>query len=96
MIWYIAGKITGDKNYTKKFMDAAVRLNMSDEKNVVLNPAMLPCNIPSEKAMSICMKMLEQADSVYALKDWVQSDGAGIEVAYARYLGKEIIFEEEI
>jgi len=94
MIVYIAGKMTGlpDKGRAK-FADAARRLR--DEGNIVLNPAELPDGMPGTSYMPICLAMVSVADAVYALDNWTESSGARIEVRYARYQGKKILFEEK-
>ena len=93
MIAYIAGKITGDDNYREKFALAEEELYSYESIDTVLNPATLPETLPNDAALKICLAMVEQADCIYALADWIKSEGAGIEIAYARYLGKYVMFE---
>ena len=89
---YIAGKITGDPEYRKKFADAELRVRGHGE-NVVLNPAVLPEGLDGEDYMRICLSMLDSADAIYMLRDWPHSEGATIELYYARYAGKKIMYE---
>lgn len=93
MIVYIAGKMTGlpDKGRAK-FADAAKMLQ--DKGHIVLNPAELPDGMPGTRYMPICLAMVQAADTVYALDNWKDSNGARIEVRYARYQGKNIVFQE--
>ena len=90
---YIAGKITGDKDYRAKFCLADVRLRIEGYK--VLNPALLPDGLERRQYMDICFAMIRQSDAVYFLKDWKESEGAKIEHALAEYEEREIIYEED-
>ena len=49
--------------------------------------------MPGSSYMPICIAMVGVADAVYALDNWKDSNGARIEVRYARYQKKKIIFE---
>lgn len=89
---YIAGKITGDPNYRKKFRDAQEFLERGG--SIVLNPAILPDGMKSGDYMRICIAMLESADKVFMLKDWYGSRGAQIERNYAIYTGKKIVYQK--
>ena len=91
---YLAGKITGDPQYKKKFFRAAHELTAAGF--VVLNPAMLP---PSgfEYAAYIRMSaaMLDECEAACFLSDWKDSEGAVSEHRRAAAQGKEIFFFEE-
>ena len=88
---YIAGKITGDRKYRRKFLDVAKRFQ--EQFDVPLNPAVLPDGLEEADYMRICMAMLDSADAVFMLKDWQQSRGATLEHAYAKRVGKTIFYE---
>lgn len=92
MTIYIAGKMTGmpDKGRSK-FASAAERLR--EKGHIVLNPAELPDGMPGGNYMPICLAMVGVADAVYALDNWTQSEGATVEVRYAKYQGKTILRE---
>ena len=92
MIVYIAGKMTGlpDKGRAKF---AAAAKTLRDKGHIVLNPADLPVGMPGGNYMPICLAMVGVADAVYALDNWMQSDGATLEVRYAKYQGKAILQE---
>lgn len=94
MTIYIAGKMAGlpDKGRAK-FASAAERLR--EKGHIVLNPVELPDGMPGSSYMPICLAMVGVADAVYALDNWKDSRGAWIEVRYARYQGKNIVFQEE-
>lgn len=91
---YIAGKMTGLPDLGRaKFSVAAKALR---EKGFpVLNPAELPDGMPGNRYMPICLAMIDAADTVYALNNWKDSPGARIEVNYAGYQGKNIVFQEK-
>lgn len=89
---YIAGKITGDTNYRRKFFEATKRLESSGHH--VMSPAVLPLGFDYEDYMKICIAMLSVCDVVYFLRDWRTSPGAIREMSEAMKLGKIIIFEE--
>ena len=90
---YIAGKVRGLKNYRAVFRKAEKKLQ--EQGNITLNPAELPEGMNGEDYMRICIPMLEVADAIYMLKNWRDSEGAKVELAYAKCQGKEIFFEEE-
>ena len=71
---YIAGKITGEPNYRKKFQKAEDRLK--SKGYIVLNPAILPEGMPWDAYMPICFAMIDAAKAVFLLKDFTLSKGA--------------------
>lgn len=90
---YIAGKMTGLANYKEKF-DKAEKL-LTSMGHIVMNPATLPHNWPVQAYMPVCLAMLSTCDAIYLLNNWGDSPGAQLELAYARYQGKEILYEVE-
>jgi hypothetical protein len=87
---YIAGKITGDPNYLRKFLGASVALRK--QGHIVLNPAMLPEGMTPADYMRICFPMIDCSDAVAFFPDWKESAGAKLEYAYCEYIGKRTIF----
>ena len=83
---YIAGKITDDPNYRRKFDKAASRLKSNG--NIVLNPSILPNGMEHHEYMHICFAMIDVADYLYFLPDWKDSKGAVMEYEYAKQNGK--------
>lgn len=88
---YIAGKVRGLKNYREIFKQAEEELQKKG--NITLNPAELPEGMNAEDYMRICIPMLEVADCIYMLKNWKDSEGAKVELAYAKCQGKEILYQ---
>ena len=85
---YLAGKITGDPNYVQKFADAEKLLK--DMGYNVYNPAVAPEGMTREWYMRESFRMINRAEAVFFLPDWEDSEGAKIEYAYAKYIGKPI------
>lgn len=91
MIVYIAGKITGDPDYKKKFGRAEVAWRAAG--HTAINPARLPEGLSGADYMRICTAMLEEADAILLLADWKESRGAQIEKALAEYTGKAVFYD---
>lgn len=90
---YIAGKITGDKEYRKKF--AAKEKELKEKGRIILNPAMLPKGLDKGEYMRICFAMIDVADAVVLLPDYRQSAGAMVEYAYSIYVDKPVLDQRE-
>ena len=90
---YIAGKITGDNNYHKKFQEAERFLE--EQGHIVISPAVLPEGMTAEDYMRICFAMIDVADKVALLPDWRESKGAQLEMQYCSYTGKEAFLFDE-
>lgn len=92
MIVYIAGKITGLPKvvYTVNF-------NYVEDKLLALgfdtiNPVRrIDATLPYDEIMDKCFRLIEKADIVYFMPNWIESDGAKKEYEYAQKLGKIII-----
>lgn len=92
MIYYIAGKVRGLSDYRKYFKAAEMKLQ--SEGHIVLNPASLPEGLNPQAYMKICLPMLDAANGIYMLSNWSESEGANIELNYAKMQGKMIVYEE--
>lgn len=85
---YIAGRITGDKDYKEKFRQKEQELTRKG--CIVLNPATLPSGMTKADYMRICFAMIDIADVVFFLPDWIHSEGAKVEYAYSSYIRKDM------
>ena len=86
---YLAGKITGDKDYYDKF--GVYKMWQEWHDHTVLSPADLPEDMAPADYMRICFAMLETADAAAFLPDWESSAGARLERAWCEYTGKRIV-----
>lgn len=86
---YIAGKITGDRDYKAKFKRAVQYWEKSG--HIVLNPAELPEGMTASDYMRICFAMIDSADIVIFLKDYTYSKGARLEYEYCKYINKNYL-----
>jgi hypothetical protein len=86
---YISGAISSDPNYKAKFADAEMVLDHLGY--VVLNPTSTPLGLNYDEYMRIDLLLVEIADTLVMLPDWMQSDGATLEHDHAVKLGKRII-----
>lgn len=84
---YIAGKITGDPDYRAKFKRAEDVLR--EEGHTVINPAVLPSGLDRADYGRICAAMLDSADAVAFLDDYMDSPGATLEHEYSEYTDKK-------
>ena len=86
---YIAGPITGVKEYWKPFEKAEDDLTALGY--IPLSPARLPQGMTNEQYMRICFAMIDSADAVLVLDHSEYSEGVQVEWGYCRYIGKPIV-----
>lgn len=87
---YIAGPMTGLPHFNRPAFNQAA-LNLSFDKHVPLNPAILPDGLTEADYMAVGLTMLQRADAIYLLTGWQFSAGARAEHALALKLGLEVI-----
>lgn len=103
---YISGRITGDKDFEKKFRKAAARwdgsvaIDTEDQYDTweAVNPAELMKQAGVDDwnmCMRACLMAMLQCDAVYMMRDWRFSKGESIECDLARKLEIPIIYEED-
>ena len=90
---YIAGKITGDRNYRRKFKRAEKLLRKLGHS--VMNPAWI---VPSkefsyEDYMVVSGGMQRACDAVFFLSDWQTSPGARREMDRAGFLKQKVYYQ---
>lgn len=83
---YIAGPITGVKNYWEAFEKAEQQV--TDLGYIAITPSRLPVGMTNAQYMRICLASIDSADAVLLLPGWDESDGARVEEHYCRYTGK--------
>lgn len=95
---YISGKITGTKDYMRRFRFADARL-MENYGCDIINPEAVNANLPEsttyQEYMKISLCMLSMCDTIYMLKGWKASKGARLEHSYAKAHNYSIIYEKE-
>lgn len=78
---YIAGRITGEKDFKKIFN--AKEEELKSQGHIVLNPASLPPGLDYEEYMTICFAMIDVCEEVHFLPNWRESEGAKREKLYS-------------
>lgn len=90
---YIAGPITGVKNYREAFERAENDLTALGY--IPLSPARLPEGMACAQYMRICLAMIDVADAVWLLPGSIKSSGALTEYTYSMYIGKPVALNNE-
>ena len=94
MVVYIAGPMSNVEGFNREaFFEAERWLRSLGYK--VLNPAVLPVDLPKKAYMPICMAMLAQCDRILLLPGSSDSKGAILEAAFAAYQGIPILAMDE-
>lgn len=83
---YIGGAITGVPKYWEDFERVADQL--TSWGYMVLTPSTLPQGMDKAQYMRICFAMIDSADAVLFLPNWLHSGGATLEQTYCHYIGK--------
>lgn len=85
---YIAGPITGDPDFLKKFTDAEEEIRAHYAGNVeIVNPAYMDKTLASfshRKQVDFCLQLLSECDMIYLLEGWENSTGAQAEYGFAK------------
>ena len=90
---YISGPITNDPDYRRKFN--RMENDLQVRGFTVLNPAHLPAGMTDEQYMKICLAMIDAADAVIVVSDWMRSRGSRLETDYCLYAGKTVYLSLE-
>jgi nucleoside 2-deoxyribosyltransferase len=86
---YIAGPITGVKNYWEAFERAED--DLLGLGYIPLSPAHLPEGMTNEQYTRIDFAMIDSADAVLFLENFEDSPGARLEHEYCKYTGKPVV-----
>lgn len=91
---YLAGKVTGDPSYKKKFEAGVKHLeDLGWKREDIVNPAQkVPDGTPWLKAMWKCLGLMRRCGWVAMLPDWKESRGARVEHWIARMTMKYIVY----
>ena len=89
-IVYIAGPITGDPDYKKKF--DAVAKEIEDMGYAPYNPTWQPQGLEYKQYIDMALDMLKRADAVVFLPGYDKSDGATLENDYCFTVGMTRIY----
>lgn len=89
---YIAGKITGDKHYKRKFRKYEKKLTRLGHS--VMSPAWLGASkeFTWEHYMAVSRSMQEVCEGVFFLPDWRESAGARQEMFHTCELRQKMFF----
>ena len=88
---FLSGKMSGLPDLGRAQFEMYDRLVHEMVPDVcVLNPAVLPQDLPIDRCLPITFAMIDQADTVFMLPGWEDSVGAKLEHDYALYNGKHI------
>lgn len=94
MLVYISGAITNDKHYRKKF--AKAEKNLKKQGYDVINPAKIGDVLPEltyKGYLEVDLALVKQADILYMLQGWEDSQGANIEHSAGVIADKIIVYE---
>ena len=92
---YLSGAISSCYDtYEQTF--ASRQLDLERDGYIVINPALLPKGLDSDRYMPICLAMIDACDTVYMMRGWEDSMGARLEREYALYHGKSVWYETQI
>lgn len=88
---YISGSISKDPDFKAKF-DRWHDHVMTLGARRCLNPTIFPLGWEYSEYMEHCLIMVRHADVIAMLPCWEVSNGAKAELAYARRLGRTVVF----
>ncbi len=95
MKFYISGAITNNPNYEEQFNTAEEALKRAGHE--VINPARvnmpLPDSTTHDEYMHVSFALMDLAEAVFMLENWVDSKGAHMEFEYAMRHKMTIAFE---
>ena len=93
-VCYVSGPISGWPAWRVRFA-VAERVLMGLGALAVLTPRALPVGLTYDQYMRICMPMVDAAETVVLLPNWVGSPGAQAEFRYAASMRRMICFWRE-
>lgn len=93
---YISGPVTGTNDYPLRFKDGCeeVRKMGYEPINPISAAIHFPKTMDWSGYMMIALEQLRNADAIYMLPGWKNSNGARCEYYFAKGMGKEILNED--
>lgn len=96
---YISGPVTGTSDYVQKFqkMENFIKRSFSDLD--VVNPVRIMSQMPDttyKQYLKLSLQLLDDCDLLVLLNGSEESKGCLVEVAYAKALGKEVLYEDDL
>ena len=92
---YLSGKITNQANYKELFEEARKDAEDKFPEAAIINPAeiSLPEICDWDDYMHICLHLLNKANIIYMLDNWLESKGARKEYITAFQKGLKVYFQ---
>lgn len=81
-IIYIAGPMRGYEDYNSKAFNDKEKV-LRELGYLVINPSVLPKDLPEEHYMPICLAMVRECDAVIMLDGYQNSSGSMVEYSFA-------------
>lgn len=91
---YLAGSISNNPSYKEQFQKAEQTLRAKGY--AIMSPAILPNGFTQEDYMAVCISMLNVCNTAVFLNGWEDSEGARVEHAYCKKVGKGVFYEKDI
>jgi hypothetical protein len=88
---YISGKITGERDYRKKFFE--VERQLREMGHVPISPAIQPDGLTPADYIRVDLAFIDAAEVVLFLPDYTESRGATLEWHYCQYVGKQCAYD---
>lgn len=89
---YIAGPITGTKDYKERF--AAAEQYLTDQGATPMHSANLPQGFSHAEYLYICFAMIDVCEAVYFMDGYSESEGSKKEFCYAALKNKQLLYED--
>jgi len=90
-IIYVSAAMTGIKNFNKEAFDFAADILKHMGAKAILLPSILPPGLEYDDYMHIDYAMVDVADIIVVIGNWIESNGSPKEIDRALIQGKEII-----
>lgn len=89
---YISGEISSCLD-TYKEVFKKKQEELEQKGHVVINPSAIPLESESSSYLHICLAMIDESEAIYMLDGFDDSKKALVEMLYADYQGKQLLFD---